>query len=138
MVNSGTNDLSINTTAYQSFGITPCQSSGTMSSGDPASSNALYLVPSQHSWGDFWELSTDLLVEVNTSRENVVAVTYLTVQEYGIGDSFESAIQDLLTSLSDYYQSLESREANLAPSAIEDLHTLRYLIRISPVDAHER
>ena len=134
MVSSETNDLSINSTAYQSYRM--IQSCGTMPSGDPTSSKGLHLVPAQHSWGDLWELSIDLLVEVNTSRENVVAVTYLTVQEYGIGDTLESAIGDLLTSLSDYYQSLESREANLAPSAIEDLRTLRYMIRMSPADAY--
>ncbi len=74
------------------------------------------------------------MVEVNTSWEEVIAITYLTVQEYGIGDSFGSAIEDLLTSLSDYYQSLESRQSQLAPPASKDLEILRRLIRSEGVN----
>ena len=120
MGTSGTHQLTINSTAYQSVGTLP--------SGNPTSSKGLYYIPARHSWDDSWELAADLLVEVNTSREEVLAVTYLAVQEYGIGDSFESAITDLLTSLSDYYQSLESREAKLAPSSVEDLEALKRLL----------
>ena len=74
------------------------------------------------------------MVEVNTSWEEVIAITYLTVQEYGIGDSLGSAIEDLLTSLSDYYQSLESRQSKLAPPASKDLEILRRLIRSEGVN----
>ena len=120
MATSGTYELSFTPTAYQSSGTAP--------SGVPVSSKGLYYIPARHSWDDCWVLATDLLVEIETTRESVVAITYLTVQEYGLGDSFESAIQDLLTSLSDYYQSLESRKSKLAPSAGKDLEMLRRLM----------
>ncbi len=70
-------------------------------------------------------MAADLRIEVNPSSEEVVIVTCLNLHEYGIGDSLESAVADLLNSLSDYYECLESREANLGPVAIEDLHKLR-------------
>lgn len=128
MANSGTRELSVNPVSYQS--------SGTAQSGGPASSKGLYFIPAGHSWDDSWELAADLMVEVNTSWEDVTAITHLTVQEYGIGDSLESAIQDLLTSLSDYYQSLESRQSRLAPQASKDLEMLQRLVRSEGVNQH--
>ena len=118
--------------------LVPSSCSGTESNSHPSPNTGLYTIPSGHSWDDCWELAADLHIEVNTSPEEIVAVACLALREYGIGDSLESAITDLLTSLSDYYQSLESREANLAPSAIEDLHTLRHLIRVSSAAARGR
>ena len=126
MATSGTHEFSISSNAYQS--------SGTGAVGNPASSKGLYIIPACHLWDGSWELATDLMVEVNTSWEEVMAVTYLTIQEHGVGDSLESAILDLLTSLSDYYKSLESREARLAPSASEDLQMLRNLVRPASTD----
>ena len=84
--------------------------------GNPVSSEGLYVVPGQYSWDDAWELRRDLLVEIRTTRDDVLATTYLSVQEYGAGPSLPVAIQDLLTSLSDYYQSLESRKETLGRS----------------------
>ncbi len=55
-----------------------------------------------------------------------------------MGDSLESATTDLLTSFSDYYQSLESREANLAPSASKDLQILRRLVHTATDNARGR
>ena len=92
------------------------------------SNKGLYFIPSGHTWDNCWELAADLHIEVNTSPEEIVVATSLDLQEYGNGDSLESAVTDLLTSLSDYYQSLESREANLSPSAAKDLHILRRLL----------
>lgn len=110
--------------------LAPSPVSGAKSNGDSASNHGGYVIPSGHSWDDdCWELAEDLHIEVNILPEEMVAVNRLTVQEYGIGDSCESAIQDLLASLSDYYQSLESREATLAPPAIRDLELLRRLVR---------
>ena len=74
----------------------------------------------------------DLFVEIRASSGEVVAVTYLTLEEYGVSNSAEQAIPDLLTSLSDYYESLVSREERLAPSAREDLAKLRHLIVQTP------
>ena len=82
-----------------------------------------------HSWDEAWELTSTLLVEVHTFPNEVKAVTYLTVEEYGIGSSLEDAILDLLTSLSDYFQSLEERQERLGPPALEDLDKLRKLVR---------
>ena len=96
--------------------------------GNPTVSEGLYLVLRQSSWDEAWELQHDLLVEIRTSWEEVVASTYLTVQEYGVGPSLETGIQDLLTSLSDYYQSLQARGDRLGPSEVEDLQRLRSLI----------
>ena len=121
MVSTGTRDLSIIAMGYNS--------SGTLLSGNPKSSRGLYYVPAGHTWDGSWELAVDLLVEVNTSPIEVVAIAYLTFEEYGTGDCLETAIDDLLTSLSDYFESLRSREETLAPSAMEDLQILRRLLR---------
>lgn len=96
--------------------------------GNPTFSEGLYLVPQQQVWDNAWELKSHLLVIIHTSRDEVLASTYLAVQEYGVGLSLEAAIHDLLTSLSDYYQSLESREERLGPPGKEDLERLRALI----------
>ena len=95
-------------------------------------STSLYLVPAGHSWGQWWRLTNHLCVEIRTSRSEVLAVTFLSIEEYGVGDSVETAISDLLTSLSDYYESLTSREERLASSALEDLSRLRHLIGQTP------
>ena len=108
------------------------------SDGNSALDERFYFIPSGHSWGNCWHLTADLHVEVNSLQEEMVSITCLDLQEYGIGDSMESAITDLLTSLSDYYQSLESRQAKLAPPGVKDLNMLRHLLRISPNDSHGR
>ena len=110
--------------------LVPSPHSGTESTNNPPSSKGLYYIPAGHSWDDCWELASDLHIEVDTTPEDeAVVITCLNLREYGMGDSLESAITDLLTSLSDYYQSLESREAKLAPSASKDLQILRGLVR---------
>jgi len=96
--------------------------------GNPTFSEGLYLVPQQQAWDNTWELKSHLLVKIHTSRDEVLASTYLAVQEYGVGPSLETAIHDLLTSLSDYYQSLEGREERLGPPGKEDLKRLRALV----------
>ena len=105
----------------------PC--SGAESTDDSTSSKGLYFIPAGHSWDKCWELASDLYLEVNLSQGQEVAVSCLELQEYGVGVSLESAVADLLTSLSDYYESLVSREDNLAEPAVEDLQTLRNLLR---------
>ena len=69
--------------------------------------------------------------DVRTSQEEVVAVARLTVEEYGVGASVEDAVRypHLLTSLTDYYQSLEAREGSLGPPAAKDLEILRGMVR---------
>ena len=91
-----------------------------------------YIIPARASWDSRWELATDLTVFVQNSRREVLASTHMTVQEYGVGASLDEAIQDLLTSLSDYRESLETRGNTLGKEALEDLGLLRALIRRIP------
>ncbi len=96
---------------------------------NPDAGRELHVIPSDCSWDDDWELTGDLVVEVQTSGEEVLAVTHLTTEEYGAGASLEEAVQDLLTSLSEYRESLEEREARLGAPAAADLFKLRGIIR---------
>jgi hypothetical protein len=128
MNTSGTHDLVFHTSSLDGL-ATVSWNWGTDMAGNPGSSKGLYFIPARYSWDDSWVLTTDLLVEITTSWEEVVATAYLTVQEYGVGISFEDAVLDLLTSLSDYYQSLEARQTSLGPPADEDLKILRGLVR---------
>lgn len=90
----------------------------------------LRVIPSDCSWDGDWELAGDLVVEIQTSGEKVLAVArHLAVEEYGAGASLEEAVQDLLTSLSEYRESLEEREARLGAPAVADLAILRSIIR---------
>ena len=66
---------------------------------------------------------------MQVSEVGTLVATCVSVQEYGIGETVESAIEDLLTSLSDYHESLEAREGRLAESEAKDLAILRQLIR---------
>ena len=94
------------------------------------SSGDAYLIPAKRSWGNpSWELLNELPVELQDSGTETLVATCLAVQEYGIGETFEEAIEDLLTSLSDYYESLEAREDRLAESEANDLAKLRQVIR---------
>ena len=96
----------------------------------PDSAKEMHVIPSDCSWDGDWELTADLVVEIQTAGENVLAVSHLlTVEEYGEGASVEEAVQDLLTSLSEYRESLEEREARLGASAAADLTKLRGIIR---------
>ena len=90
----------------------------------------VHVIPADCSWDDDWELADDLLVEIQTSEDEVLAIAHqLTVEEHGAGASFEEAVQDLLTSLSDYRECLEEREARLGATAVADLARLRQVIR---------
>ena len=87
-----------------------------------------YLIPSHFTWDGVWELCRDLIVEVQTSKLETVALTRLTVGEYGVGDNFKDAVHDLLTSLSGYREVLEGREDKLGASAAAELKVLRGLV----------
>jgi hypothetical protein len=113
--------------------VAPSSYAGTQVT-DDGYSTSLRLVRAGHSWGHSWSLSNHLFVEIRTSRAEVLAITFLTVEEYGAGDTMEAAICDLLSSLSDYYESLEVREERLAPSALEDLQRLRHLLNRKPTN----
>ena len=97
---------------------------------DPDSDKKLHVIPSGCSWDGEWELTGDLVVEIRTSGEEMLAVArHLTVEEYGAGASLEEAIQDLLTSLSEYRESLEEREYRLGAPAVADLAKLLDMVR---------
>ncbi len=69
------------------------------------------------------------IVFVRPSSHQVVATfCWSPLREYGIGDSDEEAIQDLLLSLSDYYPYLLEREGRLAPEELQDLAILKGIL----------
>lgn len=97
----------------------------------PPYSEKPHCIPTGHAWEGGWELARDLWVEIRTTSEETLAVTRLTVEEYGTGASVEEAVQDLLTSLSEYRESLEEREERLGVPAVADLAKLRKILRRS-------
>ena len=102
----------------------------TVKAGSPITSEGLCTLAAGTSWDDGWELIVDLMVNVHTTPQEVVTFTYLTTLECGAGHTFSEAVQDLLTSLSDYYLSLISREDALGQPGVEDLSILRSLLRV--------
>ncbi len=100
-----------------------------VNTGDPKLSMSTRVLPAHYSWDNAWELVSDLPVEMQTSDDHIVATTNLSTEEYGIGATVEEAIFDLVTSLSDYFESLKDYEGRLGPSETEDLKILRRLIR---------
>lgn len=95
-------------------------------------SEEMYFVPEGYSWDGSWCLTAILMVQIRTSLKEVLATTWLTVQEFGVGESFEEAVDDLLTSLSDYWEFLQAREERLGPVEQKDLDLLRHLICAVP------
>ena len=94
------------------------------------SDKELHVIPADCLCDGDWELTGDLVVEVQTCREEVLAIAHqLTVEEYGAGASLEEAVRDLLTSLSEYRDSLEEREDRLGVPAAADLAKLRKILR---------
>ena len=79
--------------------------------------------------GSGWKLALDLGVDLEYTDRYVIA-TNSWVDEYGCGDSKESAIADLLTSLVDLRQSLEQQkgESILAEETIAILDRLNSLM----------
>jgi hypothetical protein len=73
-------------------------------------------------------LQRDLVAEVRFETDKYVAVDYQ-VDEYGIGDSWQEAEQDLLDSLVDYLTSLERRENRLSDRESRYLQALRNIIK---------
>ena len=88
-----------------------------------------HVIPAGRCWDDAWALQEDLPVEIRTTSEATLATPNSTVHEYGADNTIEEAIFDLLTSLSDYRESLEGREDRLGAGPARDLAALRRLIR---------
>jgi hypothetical protein len=76
-------------------------------------------------------LKSVLLVQIKISLDGVLASTYLEAEEYGAGDNYTEAIRDLLTSLVEYLESLQSRKEKLGDSALRDLNRLEQLFESS-------
>ena len=93
--------------------------------------HGLLFVPSGKGW-DGWMLAYNLLVTISFSPPDWVATTHLDVAEYGIGTTEEDAVIDLLTSLSEYRESLEDREDRLGAPGLSDLSKLRALLNRRP------
>jgi hypothetical protein len=74
-----------------------------------------------------WKMKQDLVVELRIEGAKFIAL-YHDVSEYGIGETEQDALSDLLTSLADYRLSLERREATLAAREKNDLSRLKELI----------
>ena len=123
MVTTGTNELLINNPKFIIV-------HDTVDAGSPITSKGLYWLAKGTSWDDEWESIDDLLVNLHTTPQEVVASTSLPTLEYGVGDTVPEAVHDLLTSLSDYYHFLESREDRLGDQSMEDLSRLRSLVRV--------
>ncbi len=73
-------------------------------------------------------LQRDLVAVVKFEGDKYVVVDYQ-VDEYGIGDSWQEAEQDLLDSLVDYLTSLEKRENRLGDRERHYLQALRNILR---------
>ena len=77
-----------------------------------------------------WHLKSILLVRIYPRRKQSSATTWLEgVVEYGVGKEDNEAIVDLVTSLGEYWEALEKREANLGDEPRKELDSLRNLIR---------
>ena len=97
-----------------------------------------FVIPACYSWEDAWERRWELLDDLHVEMrecfkcEQTLAVFPLAFEEYGVGPTWHIAIFDLLTSFSDYLESLGKHEGRLDPSAEDDLAMLRKLVRAKP------
>ena len=84
----------------------------------------------EHRLNDRWELKHGFSIAFEFSSDGVSAVAQIDgISEYGEGASRREALEDLLTSFTDYREWLEEREGRLHPDALADLAALRGLIR---------
>ena len=76
-----------------------------------------------------WKLAVDLAVEVEFTEKYVIA-TNAWVDEYGHGSTKSEAVEDLLASLLDLYESLreQQQEAQLAEELVDRLGKLESLL----------
>ena len=86
---------------------------------------------------EHWKLRRGFTVVYEFSPTRVSAIPQLDgISEYGEGPSQREALEDLLTSFTDYREWLEEREERLHPDAQADLAALRDLIQRKTADAH--
>ncbi|MSQ14119.1 MAG: hypothetical protein EXR47_08350 [Dehalococcoidia bacterium] len=73
---------------------------------------SLWLLPEDWSFDQIHRLKSFLLVQIRTSRNGVLATTFLEAEEYGWGETEEEAIRDLASALIEYMESLITRRGN--------------------------
>jgi len=74
-----------------------------------------------------WRLASSLMVVIRTEENHFVANVPF-VDEYGLGATGEAALEDLLTSLVDYLESLLRRESRLSEPLKRDLENLKKVL----------
>ena len=89
----------------------------------------LIVIPAGWEFSRGYRLRSVLLVQLLTSEEGVLATTYLETEEYGWGNTGNEAITDLMSSLVEYIESLESRREKLSEKSMLDLTKLHQLIQ---------
>jgi hypothetical protein len=88
----------------------------------------LRIIPEDIPISGGWKLASPLAVDIRIEEDHFIArVPFL--DEYGLGPTSEAALDDLLTSLADYLQSLERREARLSDPLKRDIEILRRLLK---------
>jgi hypothetical protein len=74
-----------------------------------------------------WKLASSLMIAIQIEGNHFIAkVPFL--DEYGLGVTTEEAIDDLLTSLVDYNESLLRRESRLSEPLKRDLENLKKVL----------
>lgn len=76
-----------------------------------------------------YKLAIPVTVEFQMSAGGVLAITRLETVEYGWGVTKREAANDLMASLVEYMESLESRQGRLSKKALLDLNRLHQLIQ---------
>ena len=103
---------------------------------DGDGSSSVWIRPEQR-LNDPWELKRGFTVVFEISPNRVSAIPQLNgISEYGEGATQSAALEDLLTSFTDYREWLEEREERLHADALADLAALRALIQRKKPDAH--
>ncbi len=103
---------------------------------DGDGSSSVWIRPEQR-LNDPWELKRGFTVVFEISPNRVSAIPQLNgISEYGEGATQSEALEDLLTSFTDYREWLEEREERLHADALADLAALRALIQRKKPDAH--
>ena len=103
---------------------------------DGDGSSSVWIRPEQR-LNDPWELKRGFTVVFEISPNRVSAIPQVNgISEYGEGATQSEALEDLLTSYTDYREWLEEREERLHADALADLAALRALIQRKKPDAH--
>ena len=75
-----------------------------------------------------YRLASALPVRLEISASGVIATTHLETAEYGCGSTQDEALDDLMSSLVEYMESLEARRERLSKTSLLDLDRLYRLV----------